>query len=125
MVFEAPDGSLGLILLLLGQIWSQNGGTKWVTKVPLKGLKNFEGLFFNKLKNAVSQGAYFKNIGKISFITDSKINYDLYNKGEPICRKSINVILKMKIYKPIKFDWLRCRIISRKPTNKFCLIKIF
>ena len=32
-LFEAPDGSLGLILLLLGQIWSQDGGTKWVAKV--------------------------------------------------------------------------------------------
>ena len=32
LVFEAPDGPLGLILFLLGQIWSQNLGTKMGTK---------------------------------------------------------------------------------------------
>ena len=38
-LFEAPDGSLGLILLLLGQIWSQNGVPKWVPKVVLNDIK--------------------------------------------------------------------------------------
>ena len=35
LVFEALDGPLGLILLLLGQIWLQHGVPKWVAKFCL------------------------------------------------------------------------------------------
>ena len=38
-LFGALDGPIGLILLLLGQIWSQNGVPKWVSKVVLKDIK--------------------------------------------------------------------------------------
>ena len=64
MVFEAPDGPLCSSWLLLGQIWSQHGGPKWVAKVPLKRFKNLEGLFLTKLKTGVSLGASFKRQGK-------------------------------------------------------------
>ena len=40
LVFEAPDGPLGLILLLLGQTCSQNGVPEWVAKVEKKISKN-------------------------------------------------------------------------------------
>ena len=49
MVFEAPDGPLGLILFLLGQIWSQDGVSKWVPKVAKKGSKNREAINLNNL----------------------------------------------------------------------------
>ena len=39
LVFEAPGGSLGLILLLLGQIWSQLGVPEWVAKVVFQDVK--------------------------------------------------------------------------------------
>ena len=64
MVFEAPDGSLGLILLLLGQICCQDGVPNRVPKVRLKRFKNEEGLFLTKLKTGVSLGASFKRQGK-------------------------------------------------------------
>ena len=64
MVLKLLMALLGSSWLLLGQIWSQNGGTKWVTKVPLKRLKNLEGLFLTKLKTGVSLGASFKRQGK-------------------------------------------------------------
>ena len=64
MVFEAPDGSLVFILLLLVKICFQHWGPKWVTKVRLKRFKNEEGLFLTKLKTGVSLGASFKRQGK-------------------------------------------------------------
>ena len=39
LVFEASNGPIGLILFLLGQIWSQNGVPKWGAKVGKKVIK--------------------------------------------------------------------------------------
>ena len=107
---------LGSSWLLLGQIWSQNGGTKWVTKVPLKGLKNFEGLFYTKLKNAVSQGASFKMVEQNR--SDPKFLGHLrpYFEDEPKMVSKLFKIAQKRSQNDPKMvqDWLKLRKIAPK-----------
>ena len=65
MVFEAPDGPLGLILLLLGQIWSQNGVPKWVSKVVLKDIKIMILTGFNDFDIHAKMGKLFFLFGAV------------------------------------------------------------
>ena len=116
MVFEAPDGPLCSSWLLLVQICSQNGVPKWVSKVPLKGFKNFEGLFYTNLKTAVSQGASFKRPGKKS--VRPKVFGALFFKFEDVPKmvsKLFKIAQKRSQNDPkMVQDWLKLRKIAPK-----------
>ena len=51
--FEAPDGSLGLILLPLWPIWSENGPQKWPPKVVQKVTKKWSKKMIPKMAKKV------------------------------------------------------------------------
>ena len=116
MVLKLLMGLLGSSWLLLGQIWSQDGVTKWVTKVPLKRFKNFEGLFYTNLKTAVSQGASFKRPGKNR--SDRNVFEHFFTNFEDVPKmasKLFKIAQKRSQNDPkMAQDWIKLRKIAPK-----------